>query len=278
MTGWLRWAGVELHWSLLLTFIVLLYAIAAARVVAETGLLLFGLSGRYFGIFLSFFPVTAVSHGAAWFAGAFAALVGDTTRASTAAAATQAFVLNEEQPARQRTRQMPLYLTVLVLGFFAAGASLLYIGYHHTYSLDRSASQPILNTESFSLSEQLLIQKGQNEWDMPIYNRPFHVASGAVVCGGLYWLSLTFPSWPLHPVGLLLANSAFANKLWASVLIGWMCRIMLVYFGGSRLYSRATNIFIGFFVGEFAAFLFWVVINALVFALGMEISPPGILP
>lgn len=117
------------------------------------------------------------------------------------------------------------------------------------------------------------MQKDSGQWDQTLYSRPVHVAFGGLLCAGLYWLSLMFPAWPLHPIGILLANTYFAHFLWASVLIGWLCRLSLVYFGGSRLYAKSYNVFIGLFMGEYAAFLFWAFVNLLVSQQVEECAP-----
>ncbi len=62
---------------------------------------------------------------------------------------------------------------------------------------------------------------------------------------------------PLHPIGYVLAG-AFGHKLWGPFLIVWLCKTVLLRYGGSRSYLRALPAFLGFAVGHFiTAGLIW---------------------
>jgi len=62
---------------------------------------------------------------------------------------------------------------------------------------------------------------------------------------------------PLHPMGYVLAG-AFGHKLWGPFLIVWICKTVLLRYGGSQSYLRALPGFLGFAVGHFiTAGLIW---------------------
>ncbi|MFO8081510.1 MAG: DUF6785 family protein [Armatimonadota bacterium] len=67
-----------------------------------------------------------------------------------------------------------------------------------------------------------------------------------------YWFGF-----PLHPMGYVLA-SAFGHKLWGPFLIVWICKTVLLRYGGSQSYQRALPGFLGFAIGHFiTAGLIW---------------------
>ncbi len=67
-----------------------------------------------------------------------------------------------------------------------------------------------------------------------------------------YWFGF-----PLHPVGYVLAG-AFGHKLWGPFLVVWICKSILLRYGGSKSYLRALPGFLGFAVGHFiTAGLIW---------------------
>ncbi|MEA3400577.1 MAG: DUF6785 family protein [Armatimonadota bacterium] len=67
-----------------------------------------------------------------------------------------------------------------------------------------------------------------------------------------YWFGF-----PLHPIGYVLAG-AFGHKLWGPFLVVWICKTILLRYGGSQSYLRALPGFLGFAVGHFiTAGLIW---------------------
>ncbi len=67
-----------------------------------------------------------------------------------------------------------------------------------------------------------------------------------------YWFGF-----PLHPIGYALAG-AFGHKLWGPFLIVWICKSLLLHYGGSKAYLQALPGFLGFAVGHFiTAGLIW---------------------
>jgi hypothetical protein len=66
--------------------------------------------------------------------------------------------------------------------------------------------------------------------------------------------------------------------LWFSVFVGWLCKTLIVRFGGPRMYSRARPFFIGLIVGESAAAGFWLVVGIILSTLGLPYRPVLIMP
>ncbi len=74
----------------------------------------------------------------------------------------------------------------------------------------------------------------------------------AIAAARNYWFGF-----PLHPMGYVLAG-AFGHKLWGPFLIVWICKSVLLRYGGSQSYLRALPGFLGFAVGHFiTAGLIW---------------------
>lgn len=72
-----------------------------------------------------------------------------------------------------------------------------------------------------------------------------------------YWFGF-----PLHPVGYVISG-AFGHKLWGPFLIVWLCKTVLLRYGGSQSYLRALPGFLGFAIGHFiTAGLIWGTLGA----------------
>jgi hypothetical protein len=101
---------------------------------------------------------------------------------------------------------------------------------------------------------------------------------GAVVMGGLQWASLSFPNWPLAPVGYLTANTFYIRTAWFSLLIGWAVKVAVVRFGGARLYNEARPVFVGLIFGEAIAAGIWMVVTLSLVSMGYAVERVRLLP
>lgn len=278
MLCWLMWAGVQLPWAMLLIGITFAYQLVVSRMVAETGLPVVGLPDEHFQHYFSLIPIRLVNGASAWFLGAISTVLR--TRTSLAAYAMQSMSLDEKAEPSTQWSAATRYVVVLVAGFFICGAAHLYFSYHHSQTLDSNPEMPISAWGSYRLNvaaAKLREQVHQN-WDKPAYNRPAHMAFGALFAAGLQYASLAVPKWPLHPVGFLLAYTWFGQTVWVSVMVGWLLRIVLIFFGGARLYRRLHPLFVGLIIGEVFSAIAWFSISGILALFGRSYQVVSILP
>jgi hypothetical protein len=76
------------------------------------------------------------------------------------------------------------------------------------------------------------------------------------------------PRFPFHPVGLLFVYTWYMDQIWVSIFIGWLLKVLVVRYGGARLYEAAIPFFFGLILGEVMAAAFWVVVAVLMVAVG----------
>lgn len=70
-------------------------------------------------------------------------------------------------------------------------------------------------------------------------------------------------SWfPLHPLGLIMWSPFVMQNLWFSIFLGWLCKALLMRFGGIPAYQRALPAFLGLALGDVSMMLFWAAIDA----------------
>ncbi|HVF10470.1 MAG TPA: DUF6785 family protein, partial [Abditibacteriaceae bacterium] len=65
----------------------------------------------------------------------------------------------------------------------------------------------------------------------------------------------------LHPIGYLVGLTYSMNMLWFSVFLGWLCKVLIMRFGGVDIYRRATATFLGLILGDVFMMLFWLIID-----------------
>jgi hypothetical protein len=171
-------------------------------------------------------------------------------------------------------------VVTLIVGFFICGAAHLYLSYNYSQTLDSNPETPIssFGTTRLDAAEDRLREQVIGKWDQPAYNRPAHMAFGAVLAGGLQYASLIMPKWPLHPVGLLLSYTWYGHTIWMSVAVGWLLRVVLILFGGARLYRRLRPVFIGLIIGEVLAAIVWFSVSGILAFYGQPYKIVSILP
>ena len=281
MCGWMVWIGVQVPWAILLAVIICIYQLVVMRIVAETGLPVVGLYDEHFHHYFRLIPIRLVNGASAWFMGAMSSMLGGTgTRSSLAAFALQAMSLDEGSRPSRQWKTARCFVVVLILSFFACGAAHIYFSYHHSQTLDSNPEVPISSWGSYRLGTAVekLREQVKGDWDEPAYNQPGHMAFGAILAGGLQYASLIMPKWPLHPVGVMLAYTWFGTTVWMSVAVGWLLRVVLITFGGARLYRRLRSTFIGLIIGEAFAAILWFSVSGILALSGQPYRIVAILP
>ncbi len=91
---------------------------------------------------------------------------------------------------------------------------------------------------------------------------PAWAAVGAAVTVGLYALRARFVWWPVHPIGYAIGAAWPGIVYWSSFFMGWLAKLLLVRYGGMRMFRRARPFFLGLILGEFSAAIVWVIVSA----------------
>jgi hypothetical protein len=150
-------------------------------------------------------------------------------------------------------------LGLLVVGLFVAGAMHLFGAYRNISTLD---GRQMIGSNSVGLFHQAtrqMLTLVQGRTDAPVFSGWGHMSFGAILAIVLEFLCLRSAVWPIHPAGLVLADTTFVRAAWASIFLGWLVKIMLLRYGGARLYRTAVPIMLGAIIGEIFAGIFWTV-------------------
>jgi len=92
----------------------------------------------------------------------------------------------------------------------------------------------------------------------------FAMGAGFAITTLLSAARATFPGWPLHPVAYALSASWSIHIVWMPMLIAWVVKLLVLRYGGLRLYRRALPLFFGLILGETVIGCGWTFI-ALIF-------------
>ncbi len=156
-----------------------------------------------------------------------------------------------------------LALSLLVAYPISLGST-LWTEYRFSSSRDVSHETP-MNKWGTVDSVETYILKPSTQYRSGTYriaHNPFaHATAGFGLVALLAFLRLRYSWWPLHPVGFLMFGTWPGTTLWFSIMLGWMCKVLVVRFGGARGYLNAKPFFLGLIVGESVTAGLWLVLG-----------------
>jgi hypothetical protein len=101
----------------------------------------------------------------------------------------------------------------------------------------------------------------------PLAPDPTRIAAtgwGVVATGALIWLRQRLGWSPFHPLGFAVAT-AYGDLVWFPFLLVWLCKVLILRYGGMKLYRAAVPGFLGFALGHvFTAGVVWGLVGAAV--------------
>lgn len=152
----------------------------------------------------------------------------------------------------------------LAVGYVVSAGAVLWTEYTFASTLDHTGATPINGWGVIDQPRGYIVE-AVTRYAAPQAartqrNSTLHVGIGFVVTGAMAALRLYYAWWPLHPVGFVLLAPPAMSRMWFSILLGWMTKLAIVRFGGSRLYARARPMFMGLIIGESLAAGVWLVV------------------
>ena len=279
MFAWLCWVGVQPGWALFFVAFGFMVSLLITRIVAETGMPFIRIDCGYHISLIKLFPIAMVGPVSLYFGPVMAMLFPTASRVGCATMTAHAIALDQEARPSRQANVAVILVGLLLIGLVVCGASHLHASYNHSMTLD-GREQPISpwGTGRFSGANRDLIRWQDGQLNTPVYNQAGHIAFGAALAGALHWACLAMPKWPLHPIGLLMVHTFYSNEAWVSVFLGWLIKIGLLRYGGSRLYRAAIPAILGLVMGEVFAAVLWALVPAVLVLLEQPYIPIQIQP
>jgi hypothetical protein len=276
MIAWLTLAGASVAGSACIVLLLLLLILVITRVIAETGLVygqllvplyrpwqLLAISGFNKPVSTeTFFLSSVVNLNFFDFREPLSVYASHALKV-----ADQTFSPDELDETRARSSGKKLFALMfiaVVLAYAVSFASTLWTQYHFAYTMDAAHRNPINEwgcgwpQRGYIMDPTIAYQSGRVAAQ---YSPGKHIIFGFIVTAVLSLLRARFAWWPLHPVGYLMLPTNPAQIMWFSIFIGWVCKALIVRFGGSSLYQKARPFFLGLIVGDCAAAGLWLVVS-----------------
>ncbi len=290
MIFWLIAAGATPISSIIIVFMVMTAYLVVAKIVAETGLPYAQtvLYPRRPWILLA--PMGVRTSLDSFFHSSFmSSLLMEDVRQSLPSYSLHAMRASDtihdgQTPRKIATKIILCIIIALIVGYIVSGVSTLYIHYTYAASLDKNGADLDQNRWGwYNMPYWGVLNPSNNYRDsktVPIepHSHVAHISIGVFFTGLFSVLRMKFSGWPLHPVCVLLGHTWSIQMTWFSIFLGWLSKSLIVRFGGSQLYEKSRDIFLAMIIGEAIATAFWIIINLIRAASGLNFEPSMFIP
>jgi hypothetical protein len=271
LVGWTTLAGVAPLLALALWASYIVLAMMMARVVAEAGLLF---------VHHSWMPLGAISQLLGSGAGTLlspangvvpAAVIEYSCiqdyRGSLMPSFVQAFKLAHDEGIAAR-RLFVLLFAVILVGMIVGFRMNVQLGYEHG-GLQLQKWLSLWGPQNTARNAEALSRPASDvSWANWLW-----LGLGGALTYGMMLARSRFVAFPFHPIGYLMCLTYPMQMLWISVFIGWLCKVLIVRFGGHDTYRKAMPLFLGLALGDVVMMLFWISIDAWQERMGHQLMP-----
>lgn len=246
---WLSWNHLPLGWAIFVTAFLVLLTLGIMRIVAESGVFWIQSNASFFHLYKMFGLSSVLSATlVAPLLMIYSTLFFD-IKTFIAPSILNSAKLREEVGGSRLKFHLNVAISVIVSMVVAIGYSLI-------LAYSRGAQQ--MNTWFYSNAPKHYCQQAANASTM---NFRFESANVCWLAGGAIWMVLTFMLrrsyfWFPHPVGFLMNINPLIQYLWFSFFLGWLCKKIVLKYGGKLSYEPTRQLMMGLIFGElFAIFI-----------------------
>ncbi|MFU8781205.1 MAG: DUF6785 family protein [Kiritimatiellia bacterium] len=275
MYAWLRWTGVPHTWAGIFVLLGFMVSVVISRIVAESGMPFVRIVGLEPAFFMAMVPAGWLTGAAIYMSGFINMLFQLGSRISAAVMVSHAASVDEEATPRSQIEIGYMMIAILMIGFVVGGVIHLHMGYTQGATID-GAYTP-LNTWGTNVmrgAQHQLLRWSDGSW-IPPSRRLGGVVSGILLAGGLFVACMMMPKWPLHPIGMLLVGHYYGNLAWASLMLGWTSKVLIIKYGGAKAFRSAQPLFLGLILGEIFSAVIWTLVPIILILLGVEPGQVG---
>ena len=236
--AWLWLAGLPLWVGLALLFLAATLLVGYARVIAESGLSDGAPPVSPIGVLVAGVGTSAI--GTQGLVILMTATFWTEGRSFVITSCANALRLGEEIGQGKR----PLFWTLLLALVVALVASVWTImSLSHDYG---NLNLKIRSGGGYEYAESLIRTPVMpNMWAW------INTGIGAAIMAALTIARRFYPWWPLHPIGYAIGPINVMDALWFNLFLAWLIKILVLKYGGVKLYRATRPFFMGLILGSF---------------------------
>ena len=255
MGFWLWRSGVPGWIAPILLFSTFVIFVALARVISEAGLATVTPAMVPAGFVVSGVGVPALGHVGMIAIGYTFAWAGDLLVFMSAPVANAMKLAGAVR--RNRRALFPAMAVAMVISLIASIAFTLHLGYKYgALNLHQQYFNTFAQYPSSFAASKILTPTGANlqGWLWTIFG------GGCMVL--LMLARHRFIWWPLHPLGFVVGYGWTMHNIWFSVFLAWLIKVVVLKYGGPKVYRLTRPFFLGIILGQFVVGGFWLVLDA----------------
>ena len=238
MVGWLWLAGLPVIFGVAILFLGIVVIFGYSRVVAEGGLSDGSPPVVPAGILVSALGSSVI--GAQGLVVLATTFLWTTGRNFVMVSAANSLRLGEELG---RNRRPLFWIMVLALAVAMGGALWMVMLLSHKYG---AINLWIWGGGNYGYAERYIrIPSEAYGWGW------FNMGLGSLIMGGLMVARWLYVWWPLHPLGYVIGPIWIMDHLWVNMFIAWLIKVIVLKYGGVRLYLQTRPFFMGMILGYF---------------------------
>ena len=158
------------------------------------------------------------------------------------------------EEARVSSRRMFVAI-MLAVGLTVLIGPFIYSHYAHKIGISVSRSSHLSRYLYRRLENRLLSPSG------PSVPTAVEISIGFGITLLLSAVQRLFLFWPLHPLGYAISSGSYIMSwIWFSIFIGWLLKMVILKYGGLRLYRRASFLFLGMLLGQYMIGSLWALL------------------
>lgn len=255
-TMWFAATGMNPWFALFELFVyIFIIALIMARSTAEGGLLMTETTFRGVDVYRLFAPTHTLGPANMTVLGFMDAAWFRDLRGLVLTGFLDGLKIADGAKIRRRSF-LPVFAGAILIAMVVGAVFQIYLPYHKggitLYSYTYNANN------KWAFTDYQTPMKGpvpSLSWQGPVF-----FCVGALFTAFLAYMRYLYFWWPFHPLGYAICYSWTLMVFWFPCLVAWLLKIVVMRYGGMKMYVRARPFMLGMIMGEFSMAVVWALV------------------
>ena len=254
--------GLDLPFAILMTFIIVTVYLVFTRIICETGIPIMANPFMPITVIAKMMGGALIGPGNLMTTGSISGVMFGDMKQNLMPYMATGMKVADDAGVKLRKLAFVIFLSVLLA---LAGAFVVHMWQYYSLGITELSTKTSVwklgVNEAFNEISRMYINGNLEEslnagfWSRlgmyaPESDIMIYFVLGLIAVFVTGFLRTRFLWWPFHAVIFCIWNTEPANSIWASFLLGWFFRTMIVKFGGEKNYLKMKPLFFGLIFGQ----------------------------